>query len=312
MNGLREWSAELPNALFLVVAGALPLGSVCAQDIEPRRWAHLPLGTDIVGLGYIYTKGDLQFDPALRLEDVKVDMHTFVASYNHYFGLFDKTARLDVQLPWQDGDWSGLLDGTPASTGREGFGDPRLRLSVDFIGAPALEGREFLDFIKQEESNTIVGAAVAVRLPLGDYKDNRLLNLGQNRFSVETQLGAVHKSGPWSFELTGSLFVYTDNDEFYAGTTLSQDPLYFLQSHVVRSFDSGLWAAAGVAYGWAGESSIDGRDLDDDKQNLQYGLSLGMPISASQSLRIGYIRGETFTDVGMDSHSLLLTWSMRL
>src|SRR5690606_33762026 len=117
MNGLREWSSELPNAHFLVVAGALPLGSVCAQDIEPRRWAHLPLGTDIVGLGYIYTKGDLQFDPALRLEDVKVDMHTFVASYNHYFGLFDKTARLDVQLPWQDGDWSGLLDGTPASTG---------------------------------------------------------------------------------------------------------------------------------------------------------------------------------------------------
>ncbi|HEX5053858.1 MAG TPA: transporter [Planctomycetota bacterium] len=307
----RLEAARSPRPLTCLLAVALSLGFAVAQDIEPRRWSHLPTHTDFLGLGYVYTAGDLRLDPASRIQDASVDMQTVLLSYNHYFDLFGQTARIDALLPWQQGRWQGLLDGTPASTSRDGLADPRLRLSVTFVGAPALQGQEFREYLSQHESRTLVGAAVAVRLPWGEYHEDRLINLGQNRYSIEPQLGVVHHSGPWSYEFTGSVFFYTDNKEFYVGRELEQDPLYFVQSHVVRSFDSGLWVSAGIAYGWAGESAINGAQLGDYRKNLQYGVSFGMPIDRSQAIRLAYIRGDTFTDAGMDSHSLLLSWSLR-
>ena len=52
-----------------------------SQDIEPRRWTPTPLGTHVIGLGYVYQSGDILFDPALQAEDVKLDMHAFAAVY---------------------------------------------------------------------------------------------------------------------------------------------------------------------------------------------------------------------------------------
>ena len=287
------------------------VGIAIAQDIEPRRWTHMPTGTNVLGVGYVYTAGDLRFDPALRIENADVAMHSVLFSYNHYFGLFGQTARLDLLLPWQRGHWEGLLDGAPAAADREGFADPRLRFSINLVGAPALQGREFLDYVQEHQTSTTVGAAVAVRLPLGEYHEDRLINLGQNRYSIETQLGVLHTLAAWSFEVTGSAFVFTDNKEFFGGTTLEQEPLYAVQAHVVRSFAAGLWVSAGIAYGGAGESIVNGTGLGDQKENLLYGLSVGMPVGRSQSVRVGYIRGETFADVGMDSNSLLVSWSLR-
>ncbi len=307
--GTASTSARVRTFLL---AWPVSIGIGIAQDIEPRRWTHMPVGTDIVGAGYIYTVGDLRFDPASRIQDAKVEQHSVLLSYNHYLDLFGQTARLDVLVPYQLGSWEGLLDGAPAATSRDGFGDPRLRFSVNLAGAPALQGREYLDHVNQRVSHTTVGAAVAVRLPLGEYYADRLINLGQNRYSIEPQLGVLHTAGAWSYELTGSAFFYTDNDEFFGNTQLEQDPLYYAQAHVVRSFESGLWVSMGAAYGWGGESSIDDNQLDDARSNLQYGVSCGLPIGAGQSLRVAYIRGDTFADVGTDSHSLLLTWALRL
>ncbi|MBX3463555.1 MAG: transporter [Planctomycetes bacterium] len=301
---LRHLATLLP---WLGCAGLLG-----AQDIEPRRWTHLPVGSHILGVGYVYTQGELRLEPASRIQDADVEMHTVLLSYNHYWDLFGNTARVDLLLPFQHGRWEGLLDGAPAATSREGLGDPLVRLSVNLVGAPALAGREFVDYTRSQPSRTTVGAAVGVRLPLGEYYEDRLINLGQNRYTIETQIGVLHTVPGWSYEVTGSVFVFTDNDEFFGGTTLEQDPLYAVQAHVVRTFPSGAWLAAGAAYGFAGQSVLGGGSLDDDRRNLLYGASFGLPIGGAQSVRIGYVRGDTFADVGMDSHSLLLTWAIRL
>ena len=47
-----------------------------AQDIEPRRWGPIPLGTNVLGAGYSYTSGDVFFDPLLQAEDVKIKAHS--------------------------------------------------------------------------------------------------------------------------------------------------------------------------------------------------------------------------------------------
>jgi hypothetical protein len=286
-------------------------GLAAAQDLEPRRWTYAPIGTNVLGFGYAFTFGDLHLDPALRIEDVDVELHTTVASYNRYFSFLGKTARLDLAVPYQVGDWKGLVNGVKASAHRSGFADPRIRFSLNIVGAPPLEGKEFLKYCEENPTRTTVGVALGVTLPLGEYMDDKLINLGSNRFAFRPQVGILHTQGPWSFELTGSAFLFTDNDDFFNELRYEQDPLYTLQAHVVRTFDSSLWVSAGMAYGWGGQGTVDGDRKDDERSNLLYGVSLGFPIAETQSIRLGYIGQQTLNDSGMDSHSLVLSWALR-
>jgi hypothetical protein len=284
---------------------------VRAQDLEPRRWTHLPVGSTVLGGGYVFTTGDLKFDPVLRIDDAEVELHTAVVSFNRTFALFEQTARLEVHLPFQTGRWQGLLNGVPTTVHRDGLADPFVRLSTSLLGAPALEGKEFVAWRREHPVETTVGAALDVRVPLGEYKEDKLINLGQNRFAIGPQLGVLHTRGEWSFEATGTLLTFTDNDEFFNGNKLEQEPLLALQAHVVKTFPSGLWISTGVAYGWGGESSINDVRTGDSKSNLLYGGSVGMRITDTQSARIGYFRGDTLTEVGSDTHNFFVTWAIR-
>ena len=148
-----------------------------AQDIEPRRWTPLPVGLNVISAGLSYDQGNIAFDPALQIEDATIEVKSAVVSYLHAFDLFGKSARVHVVLPYLDARWEGMLNGLAASTERSGFGDPRVRLSVNFLGAPALSGKEYQAWRASQRVSTVAGVALAVRLPLGEYKreSNRLL-----------------------------------------------------------------------------------------------------------------------------------------
>jgi Putative MetA-pathway of phenol degradation len=297
---------------WLALAASVCAPSLClAQDLEPRRWTHLPVGTNVLGLSYTFTSGDLGFDPVLQIQDARVEMQTAVVGWTRYFALWDRTARIDVVVPLQSGDWDGLVGGLPRSVSRDGLADPVVRLSANLAGAPALSGKEFAEFRAQHREQTSLGAALELHLPLGEYQEDKLINLGQNRFTISPQLGLLHTSGEWSFELTGSAYFFTANDEFFNGNELEQDPLYATQAHVVKLFGQDWWVAAGAAYAWAGESTINGVRKGDDKSNLISGASFGLRLDAAQSLRLGYIRTDTLNDLGSDTDSFVLGWSFR-
>jgi hypothetical protein len=105
-----------------------------AQDVEPRRWTHPPVGMNVLGAGVLYTDGDIAFDPPLELKDATVEVKTVLVSYLRAFDLAGMSARFDVRVPYQDSRWEGLLEGEPASTERHGLAGPRVRLSVNFTG----------------------------------------------------------------------------------------------------------------------------------------------------------------------------------
>jgi hypothetical protein len=282
-----------------------------AQDIEPRRWTHLPVGMNILGLGAGYTDGDIAFDPVLQIQDATVEVKTVVASYLRAFDLLGKSARFDVRLPYQDARWEGLLAGEPAATERHGPDDPRLRLSVNFIGAPALKGKAYQAYRAAHSINTVVGAALSVTLPLGEYKKDRLLNLGENRFVFRPQLGFVHTRGHWSYELTGSVFLYTENDEFFGDNRREQHPLYALQTNLVYSAPQHWWVSAGTAHDWGGETEINGENKNDKRRDLLYGISAGLPIGSSASAKLAYVASRSHEDVGKDTDSVFFAYSFR-
>ncbi len=282
-----------------------------AQDTEPRRWSHLPVGLNVAGAVYVYTEGDILVDPVLLIDGAEIEQHTAVVSYTRSFGLAGKTARIEMQVPYQEGSWRGLLEGVPAQTRREGFGDPRLRLSINLIGAPALKGKEFGEYRAAHRTNTILGAALAIVMPLGEYQEDKVINLGANRFVFRPQIGVLHTRERWSYEVSGSVFLYTENDEFFNGNKVQKDPLYALQAHIIHSFRPGLWISLSAAYGWEGESEVNDVPAEDPQDKILSALSFGFPVGTAQGVKLAYIRERTQEEVGADTDSLGVVWSVR-
>jgi len=284
---------------------ALAFGIAHGQDLEPRRWTPLPPGLNVVAGGYVATRGDVFFDPVLLVENAEVEGHTLIASYVRSFTIAKKSARLDVLVPWQNLKWTGLLDGEPASASRIGLADPWVRLSMILARTSTSE-------TELKTSNTVFGVAIAAGLPFGEYLEGKLLNVGQNRLVVRPQLGVLHTRDKWSYELTGSTFLYGDNDDFLVDSTLEQSPLYALQGHAIRLFEKpGYWAALSAGYAWNGRSTVDGVRADDSKRLFLSALSVGIPLGPKQGLKFTYLRTRTKTDKGSDTDSLAVGWSYR-
>jgi hypothetical protein len=294
--------------LFITIAALLVLPShlVVAQELEPRRWSHLPIGANFLGFGYVYTDTDIFVNPTLQLENVRADIHSTAISYVRAVELFSKSARVDVLLPYSVGRWEGLLEGEPASTRRSGFNDPKVRFALNLLGSPAQRGADFRQF----EVNTIVGAAVEITMPLGEYQDDKLINLGTNRWTIRPQIGVVHNWDKWAAELTTSAWFFTDNDEFSGNKTREQNPLLAVQSHVIYTFRPGFWASVSAAYGGGARSTIDGIEADDEIGKFLWAASFGFPISRQQGVKIAYMAGETTENTGNDYKRLIFAYSM--
>jgi hypothetical protein len=118
----------------------------------------------------------------------------------------------------------------------DGFADPRVGLSVNLYGAPALTLKEF----KDNEQDLIIGASLQVSVPSGQYADSRVVNIGTNRLSLKPELGISKAAGPWTLELSTAATLFGDNKDFYGGNRRSHAPLYSTQLHAVYSFHSGF------------------------------------------------------------------------
>jgi hypothetical protein len=175
-----------------------------------------------------------------------------------------------------------------------------------------LKRQEFLDFVAENPVRTTVGASLAVSLPLGGYDPTELINVGRNRYILRPQVGVLHERGPWSFELTGSMFLFSDNNDFVDSVTLSQDPVWALQAHVTRNFEGNFWLGAGMAYGRGGKVQLDGSPTAFEIDNLLLNLVGSYKLTRTQSMMLAWQRGRTQNDVGADFNSWLLSWAMAL
>jgi hypothetical protein len=281
-----------------------------AQDLEPRRWSHLPAGLNVIGLATGWTDGDIFFDPVLLAEDVTFDLYIAGAAYVRSFELFGKSSRIDVLAPYATGRWEGLVDGVYTSTRRSGLMDPRLRFSINLYGAPALRGGEYIRFRQENPINTTIGAALAVSFPLGDYDNTKLINLSSNRMVYRPQLGILHQRRNLQLELTGSVFLYGTNDDFWNGNVHKQDPLWFMQAHAIYAFKPGWWGSVSVGFAHGGRSEVNGDPKADDSRSRYVALSFGLPINRQQSLKFTYLTSDTHISTGNKTNALLMGWSI--
>ena len=307
MITMRQRIMPLGALSFITSVWSLPCRG---QDIEPRRWSHLPNGGNFAGAGYAYTTGDIYFDPALRLENVRFDLQTVAVKYILSFELLGKSARVDLAQPYQFGNWTGLVNGVPTSVDRAGLADTTLRFAVNLIGSPPLAGKEFAAYRAQADHETIVGMGLVQQLPTGQYYADKLINLGGNRFTFRPQLGAVHNWGKWSAELTAAGLFFTDNNDFFNGKRLEQDPAYGVDAHLIYTFRPGLWLAGSVGYLGGGVTAVDGVSSHNSQSNLGWGFSLGLPINRAVGVKFAYVGTRTQVGTGLDSDTFAVAFSV--
>ena len=286
--------------------------NVRSQDIEPRRWTPIPLGTHVLGAAYSFSTGDVFFDPLLEIEDVEVRAHTVVAKFVQPVKIANKLGSVSLLIPFSTADWNGLLSGEPASVSRTGFADPRLRASLILAGPPAGNAAEIQKYRLENPTYTTFGVSLALTVPIGEYFEDKLINLGSNRFVFRPQAGMIHYWGKWSFELTGSVFMYTRNPDFFNNSERKQRPTFTLQSHLVKQFKKGAWLSLSAGYGLGGESIINGQPAGDFRSNLLVSASYSFLIAKRQGLKLTYVHTDALENIGADTDNFLLAWFISL
>jgi len=298
-------SVQLHTRLALIACtclAGLPVTAV-AQEMEPYAYAPNPVGVNFILLGAGETWGEILFDAAIPVTDVRARWHGLTLGYGRTFGLFGRAANFALAAPYVTGDVSGNVEEVFTEITRTGIADPRLRLSVNLIGSASMTPVEFATF----KQRTTLGLTFIVAPPLGRYMPDKLINIGSNRWSAKTELGLSHPAGRWRFEVAAGVWVFTDNDDFFGGQLRQQDPVTTFQGHVIYTFRPRLWVAFNANWYRGGRSFVDGVDAADLQSTSRFGLTAAYPVNRSHSLKLAYSSGAT-TRIGGDFQQLALIW----
>ncbi len=298
-----KWSAVVVAGASALIAAAVP---ATAQDLEPRAFWPAPIGLNFVVVGYGHSYGNVLLDPALPITDGEAKLHSTFAAYVRTIGLFGLSGKVDASVPFVvHGKWRGTVDGVADSTTRTGFGDPAFRLSVNFVGAPAMRLPEFA----KRKRGTVVGASLQVAAPLGRYEPERLINLGSNRWTFKPRIGISQPVGRWILEAHGTGWFFTDNPDAN-GATLAQDPMWALDAHFARLFGKGFWASVDLGYIRGGRTTRDGVQSKARQESARLGATLAIPVASRHSLKLAYFSG-VYAQLGSDFDNVLVVWQYR-
>ena len=279
--------ATARHSLWVILATVLAISDANAQDAEPRLYTNAPVGLNFLILGHLYSEGKIAFDPSSSITDAEFHSNTEALAYVRTLDIGGKSAKFDVILPYSSFSASGLVAGRPREREMSGLGDPRFRLSINFLGAPALSAQEFASY----QQDLIVGASLQVSAPLGQYDDTKLLNLGNNRWSFRPELGISKAWGPWTVEVVPSVTLFTDNPDFFGARTLSQAPIYAVRGDIVYHFKSGIWVSLDGTYFTGGRTTVDGVRGDNEQSNTRAGLTLALPLDRQNSVKFNASTG---------------------
>ena len=277
-----------------------------AQEIEPRAYSNVPIDMNFAVVAYAHATGSFAADPSLPLENADLRTDAILLGYARSIEVAGQSGKVDVVLPYVWLEGTAEFAGTPQQRRVAGFGDPRVRVSWNFVGAPALTLGQFASY-RQE---TIVGVSLQASLPVGQYDETRLVNLGANRWWVKPEVGVSHAAGQWTFEGAVAATVFGENDEYFNGRSREQDPIYSLQAGVIYGFGRGKWVALHGNYYTGGRTSVDGEDGDDLQQNSLLRVTAAWPLNARDSLKFFAGTGVS-TRTGTDFDTVSVAWQRR-
>lgn len=300
IGGLRG-----PVLAAFCVASLISARVAAAQELEPGAYTVSPVGVNFVGTSYSFSRGDVTFDPSLPVEQASATLNSLALSYGRALNVVGRSGTVLVALPIIGGHVNGLYLGQFTQVDRQGLGDLRIRFGMNLVGAPAMTAKE----LAQTGRRTLLGASVTIIAPTGEYDDQRVINLGTNRWAFKPELAVTHITGRhWMFEVYGGAWLFGDNDDFLGGLVRSQRPLGSLQFHVRYTFRPGLWLSFNSNFYSGGRTSVEGKLNLDFQKNSRVGGTLSWPLDRRNVLKLAVSRG-AYTTIGADFTTLSVAYN---
>ena len=288
--------AYVPGTLRVVALLALAPALARAQSLEPRLYLPLPVGVNAVVASFAHSTGEVVVDPALPITDFRATMNTGALALVRTFGVFGRSAQIQAVFPYVTGMARAVVAGVDTSRELNGPADPMMRLSVNLLGGPARRRAQLAGV----RFGTIIGASLSVTAPLGEYDHTRRLNIGANRWSLKPELGLIQPlASGWAIEVYGGVALFGDNTGYLDTSTVTQQPLWTLQGHVIRLLGRRGFVALDGTLVDGGETSLDGALQNNFQRNARFGATMAWSLGRGHTIKGSFSSG-VYTRFGGD------------
>jgi hypothetical protein len=313
------------------LAIALISGPANAQDDGARTYWKGRASTNAMSFQYLnmslQASDTVQFDPSHFIypgADAGADI--FVLSWARHMTLFDRPSILSANLVGGSVDVdfdttitppAFLPPGAPPSASfkesASGYADPSFQLDVNLFGTPKLPA--IFSYMNYEPTWTL-DAAFMLGVPLGQYDDDKIVNLGLNRFYGRLAFPFKYHFGVFtpgyrsSIELVPSVWIFGENDDF-VGQKLKNDPLLQLEAHWTQDFTRHFFGSLDLLYRNGFQSQIDGVDLGEDVEIGEFGFTLNYQVTDNVTIRTGFssnVFGDSDIDTSMIRLQFVYAW----
>ena len=265
-----------------------------AQEIEARAYSNAPIGINFVTGGIAQAKSG------------SYTLTTEAASLTRIIDVFGQSGRISLLLPYSQLSGTGTLGPQSINASAEGLSDPVVKISANLYGAPALS----LDEFKNYQQDLIIGTSLAASIPWGKYNSEQMLNVGANRSLIQPAIGASQAVGPWRLELAGMATIYTSNTSFLGNNTLSQNPMYSSEAHVIYYFPNTSYVSADATYFTGGQKYVNGISIAGSQENWRFGSTFSYPVNKHHSIRLTGSKG-VYSNANTDYTALGVSWQYR-
>ena len=282
---------------------------------KARSGAHV-VSTQYLSLDMQSSNSKMFSASAFVFPNADAEAQIFLGNYAYHFTLFDRrpsvislglvggSADVDVNTTIVPSQFlpPGVARGATLRQSASGYGDPTVQFDVNLFGTPPLKST--VDLVNYEPTLTI-DAAVMAALPIGQYDDDRLINIGQNRFFGRFALPMKYHFGRFSagymtsIELTPSVWLFAENDDFL-GQKLENDPLWQLEGHITHDFTRTFYGSLDLLYRRGFQSKIDGVEVGSELEVGDLGFTLNYQVNNNFVIRAGY-SSNVFGDDDLDT-----------
>jgi Putative MetA-pathway of phenol degradation len=263
-----------------------------------------PIGSNVVVVAAARSTGDVILDPTSPVENARARVGVLVFGYYRSFDLLGRSASLGGAFPLVRGSAEGVVDGADRRVNRLGQGDATARLTVNFMGFPAMDTATFA----KQGRRVGLGASLIVNMPVGQYDSTKVINLGTNRWSYKPELGLTLPFGDrWLFDAYLGSWLFGDNTD-YLGGTREQAPLVTTQMHLSYNLSRRAWAALDGTFYSGGRTIVNKIENRERHNTTRFGATLSLPLARRQSLRLVISKG-AWVRVGSDFTTWSTAWS---
>ena len=312
--------------IFTVLTFILSFSSMTlAVDDGARAYWKGRDGTNVVSFQYLnldmQASGAQQFDPSMYIyPDSDTEADIFMASWARHITLFNRPSSFALNFTGGSVDVDvntslippeylppGATPGSTFSQSASGYADPTIQLDVNLFGTPPL--RSNVDLFNYEPTWTF-DAAVMLAVPVGQYDEDKLVNMGLNRWygrlalPIKYHFGIFNPGQMSSFELTPSVWLFAENDEFL-GQDLENDPMWQIEAHLTNDFTPSFYGSLDLLYRSGFQSEINGVDVGDELDVGNLGFTLNYQTTGNLNIRTTF-SSNVFGDSDLDNSILRL------